>query len=244
MNGTLEWDPWFICWTLLLCFVVRSFPHCLWRVFNRFIGVFLLSLLVNCLRRDIKPLSLQEQVVHMHHNHAATKVILGYGGLRGAVGFSLVSMISPSLVPAAPLFVTATLAVVLATVFVQVFQFVFVSLFVPTPLDVLRLTVFVQIFVFVFTSLFVTTTLAAVLATVFVQVILFVFACQHNPGCHTADCICAGIGICICSTIFHHKAGCHTDHCIYKGFAFAPIFVTKTLIVLLFTIMLLNFFPN
>ena len=45
--------------------------------------------------------------------------IMGYGGLRGAVGFSLVSMIRTSEVPAAPMFVTTTLAVIVCTVFIQ-----------------------------------------------------------------------------------------------------------------------------
>ena len=44
---------------------------------------------------------------------------MGYGGLRGAVGFSLVSMIQKSVVPAAPMFVTTTLAVIVSTVFIQ-----------------------------------------------------------------------------------------------------------------------------
>ncbi len=45
---------------------------------------------------------------------------MAYGGLRGAVGFSLVMMIDKSIVPSAGIFVTTTLAVVISTVFIQV----------------------------------------------------------------------------------------------------------------------------
>ena len=44
---------------------------------------------------------------------------MAYGWLRGAVGFSLVSMVSHEHVPAAQMFVTTTLAVVMFTVFLQ-----------------------------------------------------------------------------------------------------------------------------
>ena len=88
-------DPWFICWTLITCLIVR------------FVGVFFLTFLVNRGRSCPKKISFQEQF------------IMGYGGLRGAVGFSLVSMIQKSVVPAAPMFVTTTLAVIVSTVFIQ-----------------------------------------------------------------------------------------------------------------------------
>ena len=44
---------------------------------------------------------------------------MAYGGLRGAVGFSLVSMVNSTHVPAAQMFLTTTLAVVMFTVFLQ-----------------------------------------------------------------------------------------------------------------------------
>lgn len=44
---------------------------------------------------------------------------MSYSGLRGAVGFSLVVLISNELVPAAPMFKTTTLVVVIFTVFFQ-----------------------------------------------------------------------------------------------------------------------------
>ena len=59
------------------------------------------------MRKNIHPICLKEQF------------IMAYGGLRGAVGFSLVSMVNPSHVPAAQMFVTTTLAVVMFTVFLQ-----------------------------------------------------------------------------------------------------------------------------
>ncbi|CAM6054411.1 unnamed protein product [Sphagnum tenellum] len=45
--------------------------------------------------------------------------IMAYGGLRGAVGFSLVMMIDSEIVPPKPMFVTTTLAMVLFTMFIQ-----------------------------------------------------------------------------------------------------------------------------
>ena len=45
---------------------------------------------------------------------------MAYGGLRGAVGFSLVDMINAKVVPLKNMFVTTTLMVVLFTIFFQV----------------------------------------------------------------------------------------------------------------------------
>ena len=59
-------------------------------------------------RFRLKPIDLQEQF------------IMAYGGLRGAVSFSLVEMLEPSAVRPRQMFVTTTLAVILFTVFVQV----------------------------------------------------------------------------------------------------------------------------
>ena len=44
---------------------------------------------------------------------------MSYGGLRGAVAFALVLLVDPMKVKKQPLFVTATIAVVFFTVFVQ-----------------------------------------------------------------------------------------------------------------------------
>lgn len=45
---------------------------------------------------------------------------MAYGGLRGAVSFSLVEMLLPSVILPRQMFVTTTLVVVLFTVFIQV----------------------------------------------------------------------------------------------------------------------------
>jgi hypothetical protein len=45
---------------------------------------------------------------------------MAYGGLRGAVGFSLVEMINMQVVPPKQMFVTTMLATVVFTVFFQV----------------------------------------------------------------------------------------------------------------------------
>ena len=59
-------------------------------------------------RRRIRKVNLQEQF------------IMAYGGLRGAVGFSLVEMIEKEVIPPKQMFVTTTLAVVMFTIFFQV----------------------------------------------------------------------------------------------------------------------------
>ena len=59
------------------------------------------------IRFRVKPINLQEQM------------IMAYGGLRGAVGFSLVISIQGAIVPAADMLVSTTLIVVLFTVFLQ-----------------------------------------------------------------------------------------------------------------------------
>ena len=46
---------------------------------------------------------------------------MAYGGLRGAVGFSLVDMIDDEKVPLKNMFVTTTLMVVMFTIFFQVY---------------------------------------------------------------------------------------------------------------------------
>jgi len=90
-----DWNTGFVCWTLLLCLSVR------------FITIFTLSAVVNLMRKNIHPIGWNEQF------------IMAYGGLRGAVGFSLVNMVNSQAVPAARMFLTTTLAVVMFTVFAQ-----------------------------------------------------------------------------------------------------------------------------
>ena len=85
-----DWNTGFVCWTLLLCLVVRYLCLCFVFVYyleyefvyiwlsQRFITIFTLSAVVNLMRKNIHPIGWNEQF------------IMAYGGLRGAVGFSLV----------------------------------------------------------------------------------------------------------------------------------------------------------
>ena len=50
------------------------------------------------------------------------KFVMSYGGLRGAVAFALVITINPEHIPLQPVFLTATIAMVYFTVFVQVLE--------------------------------------------------------------------------------------------------------------------------
>ena len=79
-------------WTLLLVVIFR------------FVGVFLLSAIVNSYR--FKKISLQEQF------------IIGYGGLRGAVGFSMATIL-PRTNPLKDAFLATTVVVIYFTIFVQ-----------------------------------------------------------------------------------------------------------------------------
>ena len=89
------WNTGFVCWTLFIITVVR------------FLSIYGLAFVVNLLRKNIHPICLKEQF------------IMAYGGLRGAVGFSLVSMVNQEDVPADQMFLTTTLAVIMFTVFLQ-----------------------------------------------------------------------------------------------------------------------------
>ena len=88
-SSLLSWDPWFALWATVICFIVR------------YIGVFSLTFLVGA---DID---------------LRSQLIMGYAGLRGAVGFSLVTMISREEVTSAEMFQTTTLTIIVSTVFVQ-----------------------------------------------------------------------------------------------------------------------------
>ena len=90
-----QWHTGFVVWTIALCLICR------------FLSVYGLTWLAN--RRRVKTINLQEQF------------IMAYGGLRGAVGFSLVDMIDRKVVPLKNMFVTTTLIVVMFTIFFQVF---------------------------------------------------------------------------------------------------------------------------
>ena len=70
----------------------------------RFIGVFALTFLIN--KRRVNRISFKEQF------------IMAYGGLRGAVGFSLVTIL-PDEHPLKDMFLLTTLVVIFFTVFIQ-----------------------------------------------------------------------------------------------------------------------------
>merc|ERR1719186_85561 len=88
-----DWNWWFVIMTIIFCTVFRI------------IGVLLLVAIANRFR--IKKLDAVEQFIMM------------YGGLRGGVAFALVLLITEEVAPHAKMFVTATLAMVYWTVFVQ-----------------------------------------------------------------------------------------------------------------------------
>ncbi|XP_037636575.1 sodium/hydrogen exchanger 2-like isoform X4 [Sebastes umbrosus] len=85
------WSWPFVCATLLLCLIWRA------------TGVLLLTAVVNKLRRNT--VTFRDQF------------IIAYGGLRGAICFSLVFLIDDF--PKKRLFITTTIVVILFTVFVQ-----------------------------------------------------------------------------------------------------------------------------
>ncbi|KAH3810630.1 hypothetical protein DPMN_139024 [Dreissena polymorpha] len=87
------WHYGFILWSLLFCFVYR------------FVVVFLLTFFVNRGSR-MRRIDLEEQF------------IMAYGGLRGAVAFSLVGVLTASNLPTGQ-FLTTTIAVIFFTVFIQ-----------------------------------------------------------------------------------------------------------------------------
>ena len=95
-EDTGYWHTGFVVWSIAFCLICR------------FISVYGLTWIAN--KHRVKIINLQEQF------------IMAYGGLRGAVGFSLVEMISKNDVSDGTrrLFVTTTLVVVTFTIFFQV----------------------------------------------------------------------------------------------------------------------------
>ncbi|XP_064638155.1 Na(+)/H(+) exchanger beta-like [Lineus longissimus] len=92
-----EWHTGFVLWTLLIIFIVRFF------------SVFLLTFIANSYKGRMRKINPHEQF------------IMAYGGLRGAVSFSLAAMLpsGKAFLPQRDLFLTTTLVVVLCTVFIQ-----------------------------------------------------------------------------------------------------------------------------
>ncbi|XP_050025587.2 uncharacterized protein [Dermacentor andersoni] len=94
VNKRHVWNTGFVVWSAALCLVYR------------FLTVFSLTYIVNAVGR-VKKINLEEQF------------IMAYGGLRGAVAFSLVIMLSSCKFHNYEVFVTTTLVIVLFTVFIQ-----------------------------------------------------------------------------------------------------------------------------
>ncbi|KAG8451852.1 hypothetical protein GDO86_003880 [Hymenochirus boettgeri] len=88
-----EWNWAFVCFTLFFCL--------LWRAS----GVFILTQMINLFRTI--PLTLKDQF------------IIAYGGLRGAICFSLVFLLPDSVIPRKKLFITSAIVVIFFTVFIQ-----------------------------------------------------------------------------------------------------------------------------
>jgi NhaP-type Na+/H+ or K+/H+ antiporter len=86
------WHTGFTLWTCVFCGIFR------------FASVFFLSAIIN--RTRIKPISIKEQF------------IMSYGGLRGAVGFSLAQILDDQN-PFKQMFLTTTIFMVFFTVFIQ-----------------------------------------------------------------------------------------------------------------------------
>uniref|UniRef100_T1KSG4 Sodium/hydrogen exchanger n=1 Tax=Tetranychus urticae TaxID=32264 RepID=T1KSG4_TETUR len=85
-------------------FVISVLIFC---IIYRFASIYLLTYVCNNFSNRLRSITRQEQF------------IMAYGGLRGAIAFALAIMLDPRDLPSADLFVTATLTVIIFTVFVQ-----------------------------------------------------------------------------------------------------------------------------
>nr|AJO70195.1 sodium-hydrogen exchanger 3 [Cherax cainii] len=93
VQSSHEWDTWFVMLTIIFCSLYRI------------IGVWMLTAMCN--RYRVKKIEFVD------------KFILSYGGIRGAVAFALVLTVDPHQIPMQPIFLTATMAMVYFTVFLQ-----------------------------------------------------------------------------------------------------------------------------
>ncbi|XP_012875194.1 PREDICTED: sodium/hydrogen exchanger 2 [Dipodomys ordii] len=87
-----EWNWAFVCFTLAFCLIWRA------------LGVFVLTQVINWFRTI--PLTFKDQF------------IIAYGGLRGAICFSLVFLLPATVFPRKKLFITAAIVVIFFTVFI------------------------------------------------------------------------------------------------------------------------------
>ncbi|KAI1304264.1 Sodium/hydrogen exchanger 2 [Halotydeus destructor] len=88
------WDTGFVFFSTFFC------------VIYRFVSVFLLTYIANRYMQRVRPINFEEQL------------LMAYGGLRGAIAFSLAVMLEENHVKHARIFITTSLFIVLFTVFV------------------------------------------------------------------------------------------------------------------------------
>ncbi|XP_054711585.1 Na(+)/H(+) exchanger beta-like [Uloborus diversus] len=93
VNDNHEWNTWFVVMTIFFCTVYRT------------IGVIILTAIANRFR--------------LHRIDRVEQFILAYGGLRGAVAFALVLIVSDRIIPTKNMMVTTIIALVFFTVFIQ-----------------------------------------------------------------------------------------------------------------------------
>ncbi|XP_043547667.1 sodium/hydrogen exchanger 2 [Chiloscyllium plagiosum] len=93
ITNTHEWNWAFVCFTLLFCLIWRA------------LGVIVLTQIINRFRKLI--ITRKDQF------------IIAYGGLRGAICFSLVFLLPSHIFPRKHLFITSTIVVIFFTVFIQ-----------------------------------------------------------------------------------------------------------------------------
>ncbi|XP_067889931.1 sodium/hydrogen exchanger 2 isoform X2 [Heterodontus francisci] len=93
ITETHEWNWAFVCFTLLFCLVWRA------------LGVIVLTQIINRFRKLL--VTRKDQF------------IIAYGGLRGAICFSLVFLLPSHVFPRKNLFITSTIVVIFFTVFIQ-----------------------------------------------------------------------------------------------------------------------------
>ncbi|XP_059139942.1 Na(+)/H(+) exchanger beta-like isoform X2 [Physella acuta] len=96
VNDEHVWHTGFTLWTIFFC------------LFFRFIIIFGMSKIINWL-----------DVYRVRRIGFSEQFMIAYGGLRGAVCFSLVALLDPNDLPAKNMFVTTTLSVIIFTVFIQ-----------------------------------------------------------------------------------------------------------------------------
>ncbi|XP_076353563.1 putative Na(+)/H(+) antiporter nhx-9 isoform X2 [Tachypleus tridentatus] len=93
VNDEHDWNTWFVILTVIFCTVYRA------------IGVVIQTWVLNMFR--------------IHKVNWMEQFIMAYGGLRGAVAFALVLVVSEDVIPSKRIMVTTIIVMVFFTVFVQ-----------------------------------------------------------------------------------------------------------------------------